>query len=113
MNNTTTTEATLHTWTITTHMPGYLPEGDGVEPFDATADDAITALLDEAEFQVGEIDYEDEIVTSDLALIDSYRVGDGRGDLLFLLDRDGEVSIRLESYANGFGGYVSLTRDDV
>lgn len=110
MNN-NTKETAVHAWTITTAMPGYLPEGDGAEPFEATADDAITALLDEADFQVGDegID-DDEIVASDRALIEQYRRGEGRGDLLFLLNRDGEVGIRIESYANWFGATVLLSR---
>lgn len=100
----------MHAWIITTHMPGYLPNGDSAEPFDATLDDAIAALVDEAEYQLDEWDDEDEVLASDYALVQSYRGMEGRGDLRFTLERTGEASIYLESYANWFGGIVTLRR---
>lgn len=105
-------------WTITTHMPGYLPENID-EPFEATDEEALDALLDEADFQLDGIgDYDDadenEAWTSDVALFESYRRGEGRADLLAMLRDERSLSLRMESYANGFGGYVTLdeTRED-
>jgi hypothetical protein len=96
---------------ITTEMAGgYLPDGDTPpEPFDATIDDAIGALLDEAEFQLGDDWDEDAIEASDLAFIQSLRGHEGHGDLLATFIQNRTVGVGIESYANGFGGTVRLT----
>jgi hypothetical protein len=105
---------TQQDWNLMTSMPGCLPEGDAVQPYiNATPDEALDALLDEAAFQC-EHDMTDECLDgeclscSDEALIAQYRRGEGRADALFLLGRDHGFSIWLESYANGFGATVEL-----
>lgn len=112
----TTNTNTTHEWIITTSLAGaYLAEGEP-EAFEATTDEALSALLDEAAFQL-DATYddsdsdgdEDEVLQSDLAYVESLRGFEGRGDLLFTLERDNEVSIKLESFASGFGGVVTLT----
>jgi len=96
---------------ITLALPGCLPEGDLVEPFTATLDDAVTALLDEADQVLDRDDCDGgEAWSGDLALVESYRGAEGRGDLIWVLAEHGEVSIPLESYANDFGAHLTLTR---
>lgn len=97
-------------WTVSTNMPGYLPETDA-EPFEADAEEAIEALLDEAERQLDDECCEggDDCVTcSDRAFIESLRSAEGRADLRAALAERGDAAIWLESYANSFGGYVVL-----
>jgi hypothetical protein len=99
-------------YTIATNMPGYLSESDA-EPFDASPDEAIEALLDEAEVQLGDPDDEadpmgDELYNGDTAVIELSRGSEGRGDLLFNLETFKVASIWLDSYANGFGAWVVL-----
>jgi len=98
----------MNLYTITTNMPGYLSESDA-ESFEASPETAIAALIDEAEFQLdSDSEYIDEAFYSDQALVESFRNYEGRADLLAQLERNGEASIYLESYANGFGGFVRL-----
>lgn len=101
---------------LTTEMSGgFMPEGDSVEAFEATPTDAVDALLDEADQAVGDCECGDPDCTtfSDLALIESLRGAEGRGDLLANLNRYGMVAIGIESYANDFGGLVRLTAMEV
>lgn len=89
------------------NMPGHLPD-EVPEPFEATEDQAIDALLSEAIDQLDEDGEDDEVVASDRAFVQSFNTFDGRADLVFVLRMAGEVGIRLESYANSFGGVVTL-----
>lgn len=96
---------------IHTAMAGmFLPEGDTApEVFEATPEMTIAMLLDEAEEQLGdEPDWDDEVLASDRAFVESLRGAEGRGDLLHALSTSGSVAVGLESWSNGFGGIVML-----
>ena len=101
----------MSAWIITVNLPGYLPNGDNVEPFEAELPEALDALLDEAEYQSDhehESDDDECESCSDEAFIASLRRGEGRGDALFALTRERRLSIRLDGYANSFGLMVEL-----
>jgi hypothetical protein len=99
---------------VTVNMPGYSPEGDSVESFEALPTAAIDALLDEAFHALDaecceDFDPAECMTCSDRAYIDTLRGSEGRADLLFTLEQHREVSIRIESFANSYGGIVTLT----
>jgi hypothetical protein len=102
----------MTTYVIHTALAGlYLPSES--EPFEATTDEAITALLDELDFQLGDDADDDDY--GDRAFVESLRGVEGRGDILLKLEQHGECIITLESMHNGFGAYVTLAEvtDDV
>jgi len=103
----------MTTYVIHTALAGlYLPSES--EPFEATQEEAVSALLDELDFQLGD-DVEDDDDYGDRAFVESLRGVEGRGDILLKLEQYGECMIPLESMHNGFGAYVTLAevRDDV
>lgn len=98
------------TYIVSSALAGlYLP--NECEPFEATLDEAISAFLDEADFQIGdEADEDDHDVAMDRAFVESLRGHEGRGDIAHNLNTYGQASIMLESPANGFGWTVTLAK---